>query len=180
MRAAAPAGLLLAGGLAVGLAGCTTRTSAIAIPPDQLPTVDAARDDIARMTRDPRPLARPVLVFSGWGDPGVVSLHMASALREVAFEPRVAAQQFFTSWTMEHCRRNAVAAAAALVPEDRPADAGPLEIDVVGKSMGGLIARELARDQADADDPVVRVVRIFNISASHRGARLVALPTLEP
>jgi pimeloyl-ACP methyl ester carboxylesterase len=166
--------------LLISLAGCATRSPVIATPERELPESSAAVDDIARMKRDPRPLARPVLVFSGWGDPGVVSLQLARDLAAVALDPSIETQQFFTSWTMDQCRRTAIEAAQKLTPPDHdPAD-GPFEIDVVGKSMGGLIARELARDQAAADDPVVRVVRIFTIATPHRGARMASWPTFDP
>lgn len=171
--------LLSATGFGAG-AGCAPRSSVMATPARSLLDASAAVDDIARMRRDPRPLARPVLVFSGWGDPGVVSLQLARDLTTVSLDPSIESQQFFTSWTMDQCRRTAVEAARRLRPADHdPAD-GPFEVDVVGKSMGGLIARELARDQAASDEPMVRVVRIFTIATPHRGARLAVLPTIDP
>jgi pimeloyl-ACP methyl ester carboxylesterase len=145
-----------------------------------LPSLEAAADDLARMQRDPRPLLRPVLVFSGWGDPGVVSLRTASQVRAVALDTPVEARQFLTRWTMDDCLAAASEAAAALVAAAGPDATEPLEIDIIGKSMGGLVARELARDQATAERPVVRVVRVFSIASPHRGARLATLPTVDP
>ncbi len=179
-----------------GLAGCADGSRVIAIESRVLPTVAEARDDIARMERDPRPLPRPVLVLSGWGDPGVVSLQLARELRKVSLDTEVGARQFLTSWTMDDCREAARRAALELARATGPAaddaegDGGPnesapppgepFELDIVGKSMGGLVARELARTEAARERPAFRVARIFTISTPHRGARLAALPTIDP
>ena len=190
--------LTIAGGCAG--AGPGERSTVIAIDSRALPSTDEARDDIARMERDPRPLPRPVLVLSGWGDPGVVSLQLARELRKVSLDTEVAARQFLTSWTMDDCREAARRTALGLAPgagaggggegeggtgengedEGDGERAEPFELDVVGKSMGGLIARELARTEAARERPAFRVVRIFTISTPHRGARLAALPTIDP
>ena len=170
-------------GLAAGLTagGCQGRTMHIDAADHEPPSPAAAADDLARMQRDPRPLLRPVLVFSGCGDPGVVSLRTASRVRTVSIDTPVEARQFLTAWTMEDCLVAARAAAEDLVAAaDPPAAGGPLEIDIIGKSMGGLIARELAREQAAAERPIVRVVRIFSIASPHRGARMATLPTVDP
>jgi pimeloyl-ACP methyl ester carboxylesterase len=53
-----------------------------------------------------------------------------------------------------------------------------VEVDVVGVSMGGLVARFAAIDSGGVHKRLV-IKRLFTISTPHRGAELAALPTAD-
>jgi pimeloyl-ACP methyl ester carboxylesterase len=52
-----------------------------------------------------------------------------------------------------------------------------VEVDVIGFSMGGLVARHAARPNSLGKRLNIR--RLFTISSPHRGARLASLPTVD-
>jgi pimeloyl-ACP methyl ester carboxylesterase len=52
------------------------------------------------------------------------------------------------------------------------------EVDVVGVSLGGLVARYAAAPREDG--PRLRVANLYSISSPHRGARMASVPSWEP
>ncbi|MFK7962319.1 MAG: hypothetical protein AB8G96_17550 [Phycisphaerales bacterium] len=180
----------IAGGCAlligsVLLTGCQTapaaRPALSAEPTMPELTIPAARDELARLGRGAEPLERPLLIFSGWGDPGVAGFVLVRALESAVLaggeHPPIHGVDFFTTFTPAACRERALNAAARALGAT---PGQPVEVDIIGKSMGGLVAREVARHQASVDQPSLIVRRIFTISTPHRGARLAGLPTLDP
>lgn len=138
-----------------------------------------ARAAIRAMRRDPRELERPVVILGGLHDPGFDGSSLAGTLRTVA--PPGAPVISLTFWKLstgsfDGCREYVVEAV------ERAFGSGPdgetVEVDVVGYSMGGLVARHAARPRTDGGRRL-RIHRLYTIATPHRGARLAALPTLD-
>ena len=131
---------------------CSPRDFSTDIVPDE---AEAARRLSALATR-PRTLARPLLLIHGW-------LDSPKRFRKL----NAWIQKIFTN----------SASMVSLVPLDGKAPVGELgakvaaaygktgEVDVVGHSMGGLVARSAAVEG-------LRVGRLFAIATPHRGALL--------
>lgn len=160
------------------LSGCATLTPGGGSA--RIPDVKESVDDIARMRRDPRPIDGSVLVFSGWADPGFLNGKLVRRIQRVTLDTEVTGRQFATAWTMDDCVRKAMDAIERVRPASHVPSEGPFEVSIVAHSMGGLVARNLARHLDRMDDPPARIRRIFTIGTPHRGARLASLPTLDP
>ncbi|MEM6751350.1 MAG: hypothetical protein AAF612_12860, partial [Planctomycetota bacterium] len=90
-----------------------------------------------------------------------------------------------TAWTfsMESCRRHVLESVIERFGVDHHGQ--PPEVDVVGFSMGGLVARyaalpprpEHATDK-DGELPTLRIARLFTVATPHRGAQLAPIPPL--
>jgi hypothetical protein len=127
-----------------------------------------ARDVQREMRLEPKPLARPLLVFGGIHDPGVVAPGLARRLLQFADEDTEAiAVSFFGTRSFEACRRRALAAVESAWPSLDPDET--IEVDVVAVSMGGLVARYAARPRRDGGRRL-KIRRLYTISTPHRGA----------
>jgi hypothetical protein len=141
-------------------------------------TVRDAERAIADMRADPRPLARPVVVLGGIHDPGFAAPAVARRIRKACGDGApVIAVSFFGASTFDACRQRAVEAVQTAWPSDD--DGATVEVDVIGISMGGLVARYAARALDDGSRRL-RIHRLFTISTPHRGATLAELPTIDP
>jgi hypothetical protein len=161
------------------LAGCAVRPMNPSFPL----TSAEAETAIVRMEDQPRELARPVVVLTGWADPFFGSMYWKDALRDVGADPeQVLPLSFLFNTTFEGCRRKVVRAVERRWPSDDPTYT--VEVDVIGFSMGGLVARVAAAPSTDAeaqgvDAKRLRIARLFTIATPHRGARLSAF-SLDP
>ena len=133
-------------------------------------SIPEARADLRRMRAAPARLARPVLVAGGYLDPGFAPREVAQELRRVTrsgpSEPAVRAVSMWGCASFAECGRRLAKAAGD----------GERAVDVVGISMGGLVARHAAAARAPGR---IRIARLFTIATPHRGARLAGLPTLD-
>ncbi|MDX2148624.1 MAG: hypothetical protein SFZ23_13995 [Planctomycetota bacterium] len=122
-------------------------------------TVEQAQRERERMMADPRPLPRPVVVIAGWRSPRVSAM---VAARELCSLTSGRSGDFLSvsyAWLGDIglARRE-----VELRVEAFASPHGANEVDAVGISMGGLVARTLG----------ARVVRLFTLATPHRGARL--------
>jgi pimeloyl-ACP methyl ester carboxylesterase len=144
-------------------------------------TAPQARDALAQMAKTPKRFDRPVVGLSGWLDPGLAESALKSRLKSVTTDEQVIiGVSFFGGDDFDACRKRVL----DRVKEKLDAAEGPPVVDVVAFSMGGLVARHVARaPDADADSdggrakPPLRIERLFTISTPHRGASLARLPT---
>lgn len=139
-----------------------------------------AADLYDRMCETPKPLARPLVVTGGIGDPGLGTSGVVRYMRRVTPEDdAIISVNFFGpgSGTFEACRDGLIEAVEAALPSDDPELT--VEVDVIGISMGGLVARYAACCPGDSGKRL-QIRRLFTISTPHRGARLAALPTIDP
>jgi hypothetical protein len=124
-----------------------------------------------RMLAAPRSLTRPLLVLSGWRAPGFPAAAMAARLRRLVGETdagRAGAVSFTFCNRIEQGPPKVIRAVDRLWPTDDPA--ATTEIDVVGISMGGLIARAAAAGVEGGRR--LRIARLFTLGTPHRGARV--------
>ena len=130
-----------------------------------------AETELFRMQSDPKTLPRPVVVLGGWADlTGQPPAYLTKQLRLATGADRFISIGFGGCVTFEECRQRVIERIEEAFPSDQ-AD-WTQEIDVVGYSMGGLVARYAAAPLTDYTAPPrrLRVARLFTISAPHRGA----------
>lgn len=126
-----------------------------------------AKATLDEMHENRRPFQRPVIVLGGYFEPSFLTDRLASVLRRVATEDSIVVSTGFLGETdFDGCLERVDRLVERTWPGTRD---GPIEVDVVGFSMGGLVARLCAIHR---EDSAIRVVRIFTISTPHRGAKL--------
>lgn len=126
------------------------------------------------MRADPRPFVRPVLVCAGFFDPGPAASHVRRVLESVTTTPeRVIEVPFLSCRTFESCRRRVTGKLASRFPSSDPE--ATVEVDAIGISMGGVVARYAALPTVEGAGPRLSLVRLFTIGSPHRGARYAYL-----
>src|SRR5262245_15917374 len=128
--------------------------------PNPVFQVDTAqvRAERARMRRDPRPLERPVVILAGWRSPRLQGFGLADKLAPLTSGR--AEDYIRIAYPLVGDLERALARVRTVLSQ-RGVGGGRNEVDVVGISMGGLVARMLAA-QAESDGPV-RIRRLFTI-----------------
>lgn len=157
-----PATLIGAILLACALCACAGPTN-----PSFPLSVHEANDDLARMRRDPVKPERPIVVLAGYADPGFATSHIRNRLRSRLRDPQVITVTFGDLRSFDEARRHLVESIERSIPSEEPGRT--VEVDVIGNSMGGLIARDAAipRD----GERTLHIARLFTISTPHTGAR---------
>ncbi len=159
---------------AVMLCGCGWSG---AVNPSFDVSVDDAQRALCEMELDKRVLARPVVVAGGYYDPGTGVHEVAERLRGVVENPEdVIEIAFLTTGSFETARARVIERVEGAFDSGKGDET--VEVDVVGISMGGLVARYAAIENGGAHKRL-RIRRLFTISTPHRGADLAALPTLD-
>lgn len=154
-------GMLLAG-------GCRSNVNpSFSVSPDD------AEQAIAAMRADPKPQARPLVIVGGFADPGIGPWRVAMDYTKPFESPRVITVTSTFGSDMLDCRRRMIEAVDKAYPTDDPNET--VEVDVIGLSMGGLVARYAAAPAAG--ERRLRVARLFTISSPHAGAVLARVPT---
>ncbi|MCZ6836078.1 MAG: hypothetical protein O7G85_09925 [Planctomycetota bacterium] len=140
-------------------------------------TLDDSKLAMREMTNEPKPMKRPVIVLGGIYDPGVASGRVANRIRRlVENNEQVISVTFLGQGTFDQCRNRVIACVEKAFPSDDPNQT--VEVDVIGISMGGLVARHAAVPRSDGDKHL-RIHRLFTISSPHRGAKMATLPTFD-
>jgi len=168
--------------VAVLLTGCA---SSAKVNPSLSVTRDQAKIDIERMHDDPVALTRPVVVITGWADPGFLESDIKQWL-----DPAIDGQVIYVNiaWTrdMSAClARVEQAMRKAELWTGEGKDQFVTEVDVVAFSLGGLVARYAAvpsetRDEKDQDVAALPVSRLITISSPHQGAVRAPFAALDP
>lgn len=141
-------------------------------------TIEEAEAALHQMTADRRPFERPVLVIAGYLDPGVGASLLASSLRRLTTSPgQVIEVSLLTATTFDACRTRVIAKVEESVPSGQPDRTAP--VDVVGISMGGLVARFAAMNP-ETGGARLDIRRLFTVSTPHRGASMAQWPSLDP
>ncbi len=133
-------------------------------------TVRGAWADLHRMYRGPVPQPRPLVLVGGWLDPLVGMRWVERRLGRCFEQPRVLLVHHGIFATHRAYRDRLVAAVEAVFPGE--------EVDVVGHSMGGLVARYAAMPSEDG--PHLAIRNLFTVGTCHRGAAMAPLVQLEP
>jgi pimeloyl-ACP methyl ester carboxylesterase len=141
-------------------------------------SIDAAKKDLARMSEHPRRLDRPLVIITGFMDPGFATLALQGQFRDVTHDSPIAAISMFECMSFERCRGKVIEVVDRAFPTDDPNQTS--EVDVIGFSMGGLVAR-LAADPPPGAHRRLRIHRLFTIDSPNQGAdRAKQLPLLHP
>lgn len=181
--------LLVASSL--GAALCSIGCAKLPVNPSFDVSSEEAKEVIKVLESSPKTLERPVVVLAGYINPGLSSWWVGRKIRKLTGEERVLEVSFFWSFQFDTCRRQVIEAVDAAFPSDDPL--WTTEVDVVGLSMGGLVARYAAApfhdfDHADgesAEDDMttsrrLKIARLFTLGTPHRGANMAALPSVHP
>jgi hypothetical protein len=141
------------------------------------PSFDVSRDDAKRamylMRETPRRLDRPLVILGGFGDPGVGTTTMLAALRRVFDDDRIVVVTFAECTSFARCGEKVVNAVQKAFPTDDPNHT--VEVDVIGMSMGGLVAR-VAADMGEPGARRLKIARLFTVSSPLQGAELARFP----
>lgn len=140
-------------------------------------SINQAKAELRQMQKNPVTLTRPVVVLGGWGDVlGLPPAELARQLRNATGDPRIISIGFGGCVTFDGCRDRLLKRIEKAFPSDH-ADT-TTEVDVIGFSMGGIVARYAATPSTeDATPRRLHVARLFTICTPHRGAFLAnALP----
>lgn len=141
-------------------------------------TSDQARQAaLARLDGIDAPLPRPLMVLDAWHHPPISAAGLRRRLVDLtgARDEDTLAISFTVLFSIEAAARRAVNRIEERWPSDDPNET--IEVDVVGYSMGGIVAR-YAADMWDQLPPESRpakrlnVRRLYTIASPHRGARL--------
>jgi len=152
----------------IALSGCAATATT---PPNGSFTATPAEAKLAlsEMRRDPKPLDRPLVVLGGFMDFGVGP---AMYVRRLAphVDGRCVTVVYPTATSFDETRRRTVAAVDRAFGRGTDPDQ-TVEVDVVGQSMGGLVAMHAA-----LRDPTLgrrlNVRRLYTISSPLQGAKL--------
>jgi pimeloyl-ACP methyl ester carboxylesterase len=170
-------GVAAAGALAAALGACNV------CQPENLAigtTRQEALAEIGRMRQTPVVLARPIVVVDGWRGPGFVADGLADQVRRATSgrEQDVLAFSYFWGSNFDQVTGRLVAAVDEKWPS--PSADETVEVDVVGFSAGGLVARWAAlpaAERARAGQPPgtptgkrLRVARLYTLATPHAGA----------
>lgn len=131
----------------------------------------------ARMLGTPVGLGRPLVVFSGWRALRLPGAVLARRLRMLAGDKpgRSTGVAFTLCGRIESAVERAVAKVEAQWPSG--VSDQTVEVDVVGISMGGLVARAAAR--GGGGHKRLRIKRLFTLASPHRGARIAKVLALD-
>ena len=156
-------------------------------------SVSRAGDELREMEQTPVAPKRPIVVISGLSDFGLDADDLASRVRRyVSPSATVIAVSPFRTSTVEDARRKLIAAIEREAPGTDPRETA--EVDVVGFSFGGVLARYAAlssEDRARLEPPGapdahgrasfkrLRIARLYCICAPHLGSNAADLPTID-
>ena len=161
------------------LTGCRSSTP----PNPPLPETRAeAREALREMSEDPAEATRPLVVIGGWGDfvwgMGATAEKL-DATRTGPMAERTVIQNHGLFGSFDRNRARLIAAVDEALATDDPDQTVP--VDVVGFSMGGLLARYAAMPEDRRGEPARRlnVARLSTVSTPHRGARMAWASPLE-
>lgn len=139
----------------------------------------ASRAALKQMRDNPQAQSRPVLVLGGYLDPGLLTYSLASDLQEIDPKGTVIAVSFSMTSDFESCRARVL----RTIEDEQPHLLGSGEsdlteaFDVVAISMGGLVARYMAKPREDGGKRL-QIKRLFTISSPHQGATWAYFPSL--
>lgn len=128
-------------------------------------TRERAIADLQRMRRDPKPLARPVVILNGYHAWAGVVESIRSKL-----SPITSGNPYdFLAVSFMDC--SGFDTSRARVIREVTSWSGDRDVDVIAHSMGGLVARYSARTD-HKDGRVLRADTIITLATPHRGATL--------
>jgi pimeloyl-ACP methyl ester carboxylesterase len=124
------------------------------------------------MRAHPQPLPRPLVIIGGFGDPNFSPPLYAHFFQTVSSHPDLIPVSVCFCGSFAECRQKVLDAVEKAHPSPDPTTT--IEVDVVGASLGGLVARYAAAPPPEgaASPRRLRIARLFSISSPHTGADL--------
>lgn len=125
-----------------------------------------------RLRGEPRELERPVVVLNGYRGTFLRGLNLGSDLAKLTSRSRddFLVISYPLASDIPSVSRRIVAAVNARWPSEDPEHT--IEVDVVGFSMGGLVARHAAMPpELSGNDCCLKIRTLFTLATPHRGAR---------
>lgn len=160
--------------IALQLPGCAADKKA---NPSFPLSINQAKLELRAMHEEPMALQRPVIVLGGWGDLlGLPPAKLAKQLRHATGDERIVSVGFGGCMTFDACRARLLDRIEQAFPSDDPG--WTTEVDVIGFSMGGIVARYAAAPKPETDASEIKRLRIANlytISTPHRGALMATI-----
>lgn len=155
--------------VAAPLGGCFT----IDLPnPNFAQSSDEIWDEWRRMRADPRPLERPVVVLNGYRGTVLRGLNLGADLAKLTSHDRddFLVISYPLASDIPRVAERVIEAVNARWPSEHPGHT--VEVDVVGFSMGGLVARYAAAPASVTGFPRhLHVSQLYTLATPHRGAR---------
>lgn len=137
-------------------------------------TFSQANSALDEMAASPHALSRPLLIIGGFLDPNVSPPLYKMEFHRLTGDNRIITASVGFSGSFDECRNSVINAVQEAYPSADPN--WTTEVDVVGASLGGLVARVAAAPSLDPAHPRrLKVARMFTISSPHSGATLAAL-----
>lgn len=144
--------------------------------PRENPDFAVSPDDLAlefdRMRSMPVLPQRPVLVLSGYHAPSMMVTRLARSLHAIIGGPpeRFHAIAYPFATDIDAIARRVVRQIDRVWPNPEPHRT--TEVDVIGVSMGGLVARVCAQLPLENGQKRLRIARLFTLATPHSGALL--------
>lgn len=156
-----------------GLTGCNVGqpdNPSFPVSPQQ------AEQAIDQMELNPKAPVRPVVIAGGWGGTNLANLPVTRELRRALGPRNVIIVTFSGAKTFEECRRRLIGGVQRAMQSTDPMTTP--EVDVVGVSLGGLVAVDAAGTPPNPgkDPRRLRIVNLYAISTPFRGANLAFMP----
>ncbi len=121
------------------------------------------------------PVTKPLVVLSGWRATPMLAWALGREMRKRLPDRPVVPVSFMTTSSIEAAAERLIGAVEERFPSDQP---GRTErVDVVGVSMGGLVARHAAA--VGAGGRRLAIGTLFTLATPHRGARLAEAIALD-
>lgn len=150
-------------------------SSGLLINPSFAATRSEAKAQLARVAQMPVPLDRPLVICGGFMDFGLGPWLMERKLRRYV-SGRIILVSFATCGSLEDCRSRLVRRIDKALGDVDPQTTA--EVDVIGQSMGGLIAVHAALD-ASALGKRVRLRTLYTICSPLQGAKLATATSFD-
>jgi hypothetical protein len=137
-------------------------------------TFSQARAALDQMAAQPRPLSRPLLIIGGFCDPNVSPPLYKIEFERLTGDNRIVTASVGFCGSFDECCKSAIDAVQEAYPSNDPH--WTTQVDVVGASLGGLVARVAAAPSTDPSRPMrLKIARLFSISSPQNGATLARL-----
>jgi pimeloyl-ACP methyl ester carboxylesterase len=140
-------------------------------------TPETYETEVAHLESSPRPLPRPLIILDAWHHPPASAGGLRRRLLRLtgADDDATLAISFTVLFSIDAAARRTVNRIEERWPSDNPHETS--EVDIVGYSMGGIVARyaaDLWDDLPPDSRPAKRlnIRNLYTIASPHRGARL--------
>lgn len=159
--------------MTLGLTGCNVgqpSNPSFPVSPEQ------AEQAIKQMEDHPVAPVRPVVIAGGWGGTNLANMPVTRELRRALGPRNVIIVTFSGAKNFEECRRRLIGGVQRALKSTDPMTTP--EVDVVGVSLGGLVAVDAAGTPPDPgkDPRQMRIANLYAISTPFYGANLAFMP----